>query len=88
MKLYLSVLVLFIFLAIAFVFGTQNEQIIELNYIIARSNISVAMAVSIFTFIGFVIGMFTMFTFMISRRIKRYKHNKSVAKPTTTEVSQ
>ncbi|WNC70010.1 LapA family protein [Thalassotalea nanhaiensis] len=88
MKLYLSVLVLFIFLAIAFVFGTQNEQIIELNYIIARSNISVAMAVSIFTFIGFIIGMFTMFTFMISRRIKRFKQNKSVDKSATNQVSQ
>lgn len=88
MKLYLSVLVLFIFLAIAFVFGTQNEQIIELNYIIARSNISVAMAVSIFTFIGFIIGMFTMFTFMVSRRIKRFKHSKAVTKSTTSQVSQ
>lgn len=71
MKLYLSVLLLFIFLAIAFVFGTQNEQTIELNYIIARSNISVAMAVSIFTLIGFIIGMFTMFSFMLRRKIKR-----------------
>lgn len=58
-------------MAIAFIFGTQNEQTIELNYIIARSNISVAMAVSIFTFIGFVIGMFTMFSFMLRRKIKR-----------------
>ena len=73
MKLYLSVLVLFVFLAIAFVFGSQNEQIIELNYIIARSNISVAMAVSIFTFIGFIIGVFAMLSFSISRKIKRFK---------------
>lgn len=77
MKLYLSVLILFVFLAIAFIFGSQNEQIIELNYIIARSNISVAMAVSIFTFIGFIIGMFTMFSFILGRRIKRFKNKSS-----------
>lgn len=68
---------LFIFLAIAFVFGSQNEQLIELNYIIARSELRVAQAVSIFTFIGFVIGVFTMFTFMVARKLKRHKRAKT-----------
>ncbi|NMP15577.1 MULTISPECIES: LapA family protein [unclassified Thalassotalea] len=77
MKLYLSVLVLFIFLAIAFVFGTQNEQLIELNYIVAKSRMSVAMAVSIFTLIGFVIGLMTMFSIMLSRKIKRLRKSSS-----------
>jgi putative membrane protein len=77
LKLYLSVLVLFVFLAIAFVFGSQNDQLIELNYIIARSELRVAQAVSIFTFIGFVIGVFTMFIFMMTRKLKRHKHAKT-----------
>ncbi|MDN3652708.1 LapA family protein [Thalassotalea ponticola] len=73
MKLYLSVLVLFVFVAIAFVFGTQNDQIIQLNYIIAKSRMSVAMAVSLFTLIGFIIGVLTMFSVMLSRKIKRMR---------------
>ncbi len=83
MKLYLSIVVLFIFLAIAFVFGTQNEQIIELNYIIARSELPIAQAVSIFTFIGFVIGVLTMTLVMLTRKIKRSKSSEP-AKNTTS----
>ena len=66
-------------MAIAFVFGTQNEQIIELNYIIARANISVAMAVSIFTLIGFVMGILTMISFMFGRKLKRLKTKTATA---------
>lgn len=57
MRLYLTVILLLIFLAIAFVFGSQNDQILTLNYLVARIDLSVAAVVSLFTFIGFVLGL-------------------------------
>lgn len=40
-------------------FGSQNDQVITVNYIIAKADMPVAMAVSIFTTLGFVLGLFT-----------------------------
>lgn len=57
MRLYLTVILFLIFLAIAFVFGSQNDQILTLNYLIARVDISVAATVSLFTIIGFILGL-------------------------------
>ena len=57
MRVYITAFVLFILLAIAFVFGSQNEQTITLNYFIARAELSVAAAVSLFTTLGFVLGL-------------------------------
>lgn len=57
MRLYLTVILFLIFLAIAFVFGSQNDQMLTLNYLIARIDISVAATVSLFTFIGFILGL-------------------------------
>ncbi|WP_169303061.1 lipopolysaccharide assembly protein LapA domain-containing protein [Thalassotalea mangrovi] len=71
MKLFISIVFLFILLAVAFVFGSQNEQLIELNYIIAKSEISVSQAVSLFTFIGFLIGFVISTLFSMARRLKR-----------------
>jgi putative membrane protein len=55
--MYFSSFILFVLLVIAFVFGIQNDQTITLNYIVARIDISVAAAVSIFTVIGFIMGL-------------------------------
>ena len=44
-------------LVIAFIFGSQNNQVITLNYMIARTDLSVAAAVSLFTIIGFFLGL-------------------------------
>ncbi|QDP01122.1 lipopolysaccharide assembly protein LapA domain-containing protein [Thalassotalea sp. PS06] len=73
MKLFISVVFLFILLAVAFVFGSQNEQLIELNYIVAKTEISVSQAVSLFTFIGFLIGFVMSSLFSLTRRFKRRK---------------
>lgn len=73
MKLFISVVFLFILLAVAFVFGSQNEQLIELNYIVAKTEISVSQAVSLFTFIGFLIGFVMSSLFSLTRRLKRRK---------------
>jgi putative membrane protein len=62
----------------AFVFGSQNEQIISLNYIVARIDLSVAAAVSIFTSIGFIIGVLsTVLWRIINKSKKAFRQNKS-----------
>ena len=54
----LSVLILILF-AIAFLFASQNNQVVELNYLIAMAKPTVAQMVSIFTGFGFFLGLFT-----------------------------
>jgi putative membrane protein len=62
----------------AFVFGSQNEQIISLNYIVARIDLSVAAAVSIFTSIGFIIGVLsTVLWRIVNKSKKAFRQNKS-----------
>jgi len=57
LRLYLTVILFLIFLAIAFGFGSQNDQMVTLNYLIARIDLSVATAVSLFTVLGFALGI-------------------------------
>lgn len=71
MRFYLSLFILLLLLAVAFIFGSQNDQIITLNYLIARTEMSVAMAVSLFTFIGILIGIFLMLMWKFSRVVKK-----------------
>jgi len=67
-----------ILLAIAFFFGSQNNQFITLNYLIARTEITVAAAVSIFTGLGFLLGMLvTLFWLLIRQSRKALTKNKS-----------
>ena len=56
-RLYITLIFFIFFLAIAFIFGSQNEQILTLNYLIARTNLTVAAAVSLFTTLGFILGL-------------------------------
>ncbi len=74
MRLYLTVILFLAFLAIAFVFGSQNYQIITLNYVVARIDLSVASAVSLFTVLGFVLGL--LFSLLL-KLINAVKPNKS-----------
>ena len=71
MRFYLSLFFLLILLTIAFIFGSQNEQVITLNYLIARTEMSIAMAVSIFTVLGFLMGIMTVILWKISRAVKK-----------------
>ncbi len=57
MRIIVTAFVFFILLAIAFIFGSQNEQTLTLNYLIARTELSVAAAVSLFTSLGFLLGL-------------------------------
>jgi putative membrane protein len=70
-----------ILLSIAFIFGSQNDQIISLNYLVAKVELSMAAAVSLFTTIGFVLGLLATLLWRLIRKGK-----KSIAKTRSTEV--
>lgn len=71
MRIYFIFFLVFILLAIAFVFGSQNEQIISLNYFVARVELSIAATVSLFTAIGFVLGLLTTLLWRLVRKSKK-----------------
>lgn len=70
MRVFITVLFLIVLLTVAFIFGSQNNQLIELNYLIAKTELSVAAAVSLFTAIGFILGLLTAILFKIVRSLK------------------
>jgi putative membrane protein len=76
MRLYITVILFLILLAIAFVFGSQNDQVLTLNYLIAKTNLSVAAAVSLFTSIGFVLGLLFALFWKLLGMIKATKNNQ------------
>ena len=78
MRLYITVILFLIFLAIAFVFGSQNDQVLTLNYLIAKTNLSVAAAVSLFTSIGFVLGLLFALFWKFFATIKKAKNSALV----------
>ena len=73
MRFYLTLVVMLFFLFVAFVFGSQNEQVITLNYMIARAELPIAAAVSLFTGIGVLIGILICVLWKLSRTLKRDK---------------
>lgn len=73
MRLYITVILLVVLLLIAFIFGSQNDQLITLNYMIAKTEISVAAAVSLFTSIGFFLGLLAVMLFKLLKIIKPKK---------------
>jgi len=80
-RIYFTLIIVIILIAIAFIFGSQNEQIISLNYLVAKVDLSVATAVSLFTSIGFVLGLLVTLLWRLVRKSK-----KSLAKKRSTEV--
>ncbi len=71
MRIYITLVFVFILLIVAFIFGSQNEQIITLNYLIARTEMSIATAVSIFTGIGFFLGILLTILWRLIRKSKK-----------------
>lgn len=74
MKFYLTLFIVLFLLLVAFMFGSQNDQVITVNYIIAKADIPVAMAVSIFTTLGFLLGLFTV---LLMKLIKPFARKAS-----------
>jgi putative membrane protein len=60
-----------VLMAIAFIFGSQNHETFTLNYLIARTELSVAQAVSIFTTLGFFIGIFVTISWRLFVAMKK-----------------
>ncbi|MDO6426946.1 LapA family protein [Thalassotalea sp. 1_MG-2023] len=79
MRLYITVIFIVLLLLIAFVFGSQNNQDITLNYLIAKQEMTVATAVSLFTVIGFFIGtLFSVLWKLTMAMRKRRKHVEQI----------
>ncbi|WP_440877294.1 lipopolysaccharide assembly protein LapA domain-containing protein [Thalassotalea sp. PLHSN55] len=73
MRVYITLFFLIILFAIAFIFGSQNDQLLSLNYLIARVEMPVAAAVSLFTFIGFILGLLTALLWKMVRAVRTKK---------------
>lgn len=78
MRTYITFIVFLVLLAIAFIFGSQNNQILTLNYLIAKTEISVAAAVSLFTTLGFILGILFMMFWKFLRVVTPSKRNQVV----------
>lgn len=73
MKLYLTGFLILFLVVLAFMFGSQNDQILSLNYFIAKIELTVAAAVSLFTLIGFIIGILFSVLWGILSKLKARK---------------
>ncbi|MFT5755612.1 MAG: putative membrane protein [Alteromonadaceae bacterium] len=70
LRRYITFILLIILLTVAFIFGSQNDQSLTLNYLIARTEMSVAQAVSLFTVIGIAIGLLLALLGKLLRAVK------------------
>jgi putative membrane protein len=70
MRIYITIIFFIVLLAIAFIFGSQNEQTLTLNYLIAKTELSVAATVSLFTSLGFVLGLLFALFWKLLRMVK------------------
>ncbi|MCJ8294196.1 MAG: DUF1049 domain-containing protein [Colwellia sp.] len=71
MRLYITLFFILVLLALAFIFGSQNHQLLTLNYLIARTELTVAAAVSLFTGLGFLLGLLVTIAWRIVRKSKK-----------------
>ncbi len=76
MRLYITSFLILVFVTIAFIFGSQNDQQLSLNYLIARSEMTVAAAVSLFTSLGFVLGLLVTMLWRLIRKSKKVLASK------------
>lgn len=70
-RLYITLFFILVLLAVAFIFGSQNEQLLVLNYLIARTEMTVAAAMSLFTGLGFLLGLLVTILWRIIRKSKK-----------------
>jgi putative membrane protein len=71
MRLYITLFFIIVLLSIAFIFGSQNDQLLMLNYLVARTEMTVAAAMSLFTGIGFVLGLLVTILWRLIRKGKK-----------------
>jgi len=78
-RLYFTLFLIFCLVVIAFIFGSQNDQLLTLNYLIARTEITVAAAVSLFTGLGILLGILVTIVWRLIRKGKKVLANKNIA---------
>ena len=71
MRLYITLFFILVLLALAFIFGSQIHQLLTLNYLIARTELTVAASVSLFTGLGFLLGLLVTIAWRIVRKSKK-----------------
>ncbi len=77
MRIYLTLFFIVVLLAVAFIFGSQNDQLLTLNYLVARTEMTVAAAISLFTAIGFILGLLFTILWRLIRKAKKNIANRS-----------
>lgn len=69
---------IFILFILALAFGSQNSQFVELNYLVARAQLSVASIVVIFLLTGFLLGSLAMLSHTLKLRWQLRKLRKQL----------
>tara|TARA_B110000196_G_C21043696_1_gene613768 strand:+ start:112 stop:393 length:282 start_codon:yes stop_codon:yes gene_type:complete len=75
----LKIILVAFFLICAFVLGSQNPQLVQINYIIASNTLPLAVIISICFLIGVVIGCFISFKIFSKLKWQNYRLKKQLA---------
>lgn len=78
MRLYITLIVFCLFLLVAIIFGIQNNQTVLLHFMVGATEMTVAAAVSLFTFIGFILGVLFSLLCLFFRWLKSTKNTSEI----------
>ncbi|MDI4650788.1 MULTISPECIES: lipopolysaccharide assembly protein LapA domain-containing protein [Pseudoalteromonas] len=75
----LKIVLIALCLFIAFVLGSQNPQLVQINYLIASNTLPLAVVISICFTLGVAIGCFISFTLFSQLKWQNYRLKKKLA---------
>ncbi|HDY90624.1 MAG TPA: LapA family protein [Pseudoalteromonas sp.] len=75
----LKIILVALCLISAFVLGSQNPQLVQINYIIASNTLPLAVIISICFLLGVLIGCFISFKFFSQLKWQNYRLKKQLA---------
>jgi putative membrane protein len=75
----LKIILVALCLISAFVLGSQNPQLVQINYIIASNTLPLAVIISICFLLGVVIGFFISFKLFSQLKWQNYRLKKQLA---------
>ncbi|MBH0093367.1 MULTISPECIES: lipopolysaccharide assembly protein LapA domain-containing protein [unclassified Pseudoalteromonas] len=75
----LKIILVALCLISAFVLGSQNPQLVQINYIIASNTLPLAVIISICFLLGVVIGCFVSFKLFSQLKWQNYRLKKQLA---------
>lgn len=70
MKGIISLLVIVVLLAFAFAIGSQNDAVIQVNYLIAQAELRISTLIAVALSVGVIIGFLLMFASWVSVRLQ------------------